>query len=167
GNWDLGGVFLSAREVPISAVVEPIPRGWTATVNRYRGALAMETIPIPDHRAIGRALERRRLLVLVADRDLTGRGIVLPAFGARRSYPRGPAVYALRYGTPVVVGCFVSQDRPGRPPYVATVEPPIEFTPSGDFDTDVPALTGIIARRLNALIARYPDQWLVFNAGWQ
>uniref|UniRef100_A0A7C4CAX7 Lipid A biosynthesis acyltransferase n=1 Tax=candidate division WOR-3 bacterium TaxID=2052148 RepID=A0A7C4CAX7_UNCW3 len=167
GNWDLAGVFMGARGYPISAVVELIPRGWTATFNRYRNATAMETIPIPDHRAIARALERGRLLALVADRDLTGRGIPLPAFDAIRSYPKGPAAYALRYGLPVVVGYFVHQRKPGRPPYVGAIGAPLNFRPSGDADADIPALTRLIAHELNRLIARYPEQWLVFNAGWQ
>jgi KDO2-lipid IV(A) lauroyltransferase len=167
GNWDLAGVFLSALGIPISAVVEPVPRGWMKTYNRYRGALAMETIPIPDTGAIGNALERRRLLALVADRDLSGSGILLPAFGAQRSYPRGPATYALRYGCPVVVGYFVFQHRPGRPPYFAEVKPPLNFSPTGNYETDIPAFTRIIAEELNGLISRYPDQWLVFNPGWR
>lgn len=167
GNWDLAGVFLSALGIPISAVVEPVPRGWTETFARYRNATAMETIPIFNHRAIARALKRRRLLALVADRDLTGRGILLEAFGARRSYPRGPAAYALRFGSPVMIGYFVFQNRPGRPPYLAVVEPPLVFNTSGNIDADVNSLTILIAEKLNTLIARFPDQWLVFDAGWK
>jgi len=167
GNWDLAGAFLAAAGYPIAAVVEPVPRGWDRTFNRYRSATALQTIPIPDHAAIARALERHCLMALVADRDLTGRGLVCPAFDAYRQFPRGPAAYALRYGMPVVVGYLVFQHRPGRPPYLGVVSPPIEFQPSGELEKDVPALTGIIARRLNELIARYPDQWLVFRAGWR
>ncbi|MEO0080531.1 MAG: lysophospholipid acyltransferase family protein, partial [candidate division WOR-3 bacterium] len=149
GNWDLGGVFLTALGYPVSAVVEPIPRGWTRTFNRYRSALAMETIEIPDHQAIARALEAGRLLALVADRDLTNRGILCPAFDAQRSFPRGPAAYALRYNLPVVLGYFVFQDRPGRPPYLAVVEPPLKFQPTGNLDQDIIDFTRLIAARLN------------------
>jgi lauroyl/myristoyl acyltransferase len=34
-------------------------------------------------------------------------------------------------------------------------------------DDDIRLLTNLIARRLNEIISRYPDQWLVFNAAWQ
>jgi KDO2-lipid IV(A) lauroyltransferase len=167
GNWDLAGVFLGARGYPISAVVEPIPRGWTRTFNRYRNATAMQTIPIPERRAIARALKDRRLLALVADRDFTGRGLPCPSFDAVRCFPKGPAAYALKFGTPVVLGYFVFQNRPGRPPYYACVEPPIEFSPSGDTTADIDRLTRLIADSLNRLIARFPDQWPVFRAAWQ
>jgi lauroyl/myristoyl acyltransferase len=167
GNWDLAGTFLAARGYPISAVVEPIPRGWTTTFNRYRSATSLETIPIPDRRGLARAMQKGRLIALVADRDLTGRGVVCTAFDARRAYPKGPAAYALKYGLPVVLGYLVFQNRPGRPPYFACVEPPLDFQPSGDMDADVVRYTHLIAATLNRVIGQYPDQWLVFNAGWQ
>lgn len=166
GNWDLAGCLLAALGYPTTAVIEPIPRGWSRTFNRYRRSTSMETIPMTDRHAIARALEQKRLLALVADRDLTGRGLRLPAFGAMRSYPRGPAAYALRYNVPIVVGWLVFQDSPGQPPYRAVVEPPIEFRPTGNTGADIDELTKILAERLNRLIATYPDQWPVFRAGW-
>lgn len=167
GNWDLAGVFLSALGYPISAVVEPIPRGWTKTFNRYRSACAMETIPIPERQRINRAIESKRVLALVADRDLTGRGILCPAFDAHRYFPKGPAAYSLRYDVPIVIGYFVRQQKKNGPPYIGVIEGPIEFQVTGDMDNDIKNLTALIASQLNELIRRYPDQWLVFNANWQ
>ncbi|MEO0078833.1 MAG: lysophospholipid acyltransferase family protein [candidate division WOR-3 bacterium] len=167
GNWDLAGAFLAALGYPMSAVVEPVPRGWGRTFNRYRSATALETIPIPDHARIAEALQKKRVLALVADRDLTGSGIICPAFDARRSIPRGPAAYSLRYDVPIAIGYLVFQDRPGHRPYLGVVEEPLRFERTGNLDADVTALTGLIAQRLNQLIARYLDQWPVFAAGWK
>lgn len=167
GNWDLAGVFLTALGYPLSAVVEPVPGGWMKTFNRYRKALAMETIPIPERYRIIQALEKKRILALVADRDLTGRGIICPAFDAKRSFPKGPAVYSLRYNIPIVIGYFVRQSTKNRPPYLGVISGPIEFNPTGDLDADIVSLTQIIAQNLNQIIKQYPEQWLVFNAGWQ
>jgi len=166
GNWDLAGTFIAARGYPLSAVFEPVPGGWARTFNRYRSATGMEAISIPDHEGARRALARRRLLALLADRDLTGRGTLCPAFDAWRSFPNGSAVYALRYNVPLVIGCFVFQDKPGRPPYRAHIEK-LEFTRIGSMEADVPALTRLIAERINRQIAQFPDQWLVFSAGWR
>jgi KDO2-lipid IV(A) lauroyltransferase len=167
GNWDMAGAFLAALGYPLSAVVEPVPRGWERTFRRYRGATAMETIPIPDHARIAGSLQRQRILALVADRDLTGSGIVCPAFDAQRAFPRGPAAYSLRFEAPIIIGHFVFQHRPGRRPYLGTVEPPLQFERTGDLDRDIPALTALVARHLNELIAQYPDQWPVFHAAWK
>ncbi|MEO0010259.1 MAG: lysophospholipid acyltransferase family protein [candidate division WOR-3 bacterium] len=167
GNWDLAGVFLTALGYPLSAVVEPIPGGWTKTFDRYRRACAMETIPIPEHNRINRAIERGKIVALVADRDLTGHGILCPAFDAYRFFPKGPAVYALRHRIPVVIGYFIYQKRKNLPPYIGVIEPPIEFQPTANMDEDIHRLTSIIASKLNQIISSYPDQWLVFNADWK
>lgn len=166
GNWDLAGVFLTALGYPLAAVVEPVPAGWTETFNRYRRLTNMKTIPIPERESIHRAIRDRRILTLVADRAITGRGIRCASFGAHRVFPRGPAAYALRFGLTVVVGYMVFQDRPGHPPYLGVAEP-LAYQPTGDLDYDIDALTKAIAARLNEVISRYPDQWLVFSPRWQ
>jgi len=166
GNHDLAGVYMAASGYPISAVVEPVPGGWAKTFNRYRGATAMETIPIYDRKAMVAALDRHRLLALVSDRDLTGNGILCPAFDSCRYYPRGAAAYSLRLSTPLIVAAMVFQHERGRRPY-RMVYKSVEFTPTGNLDEDVPALVRLMAAELNSLISRFPDQWLVFRAGWQ
>ncbi|MBN2464481.1 hypothetical protein JXD38_02490, partial [candidate division WOR-3 bacterium] len=93
GSHDLAGTFLAASGYPISAVVEHVPRGWTKVFNRYREATAMETILTTDRSGIARAMLRRRMLALVSDRDMTGKGILCPAFNSYRYYSKGPAAY--------------------------------------------------------------------------
>jgi Kdo2-lipid IVA lauroyltransferase/acyltransferase len=166
GNYDLAGVYMAARGYPMSAVVEPVPGGWAKTYDRYRGATAMETIPIPDRRAMIRALHRHRMLALVSDRDLTGNGLLCPSFDSHRYFPKGAAAYTLRLKTALLVAGMVFQHEPGRPPY-RMVYKQLDFTPTGDMDADVNALTCLIAAEINDLIRRFPDQWLVFNAKWQ
>jgi KDO2-lipid IV(A) lauroyltransferase len=166
GNHELAGVFIAASGYPMSAVVEPVPHGWVETYNRYRTATAMETIPIPDRKAMIRALKQRRMLALVSDRDLTGNGILCPAFDSYRYYPKGAAVYALRYDIPVIVAAMVFQHEPGRRPY-RLVYRQVEYTPTVGTNDDVAAFTRLIAAELNDLIRRFPDQWLVFRGAWQ
>jgi KDO2-lipid IV(A) lauroyltransferase len=166
GNHDLAGVYMAARGYPISAVFEPVPGGWARTYNRYRGVTSMETIPTTNRTGIARALLRHRMLALVSDRDVTGNGMLCPAFDSYRYYPKGAAAYTLRLKLPIVVAACLFQHEPGRRPYRMYYRP-LEFTPSGDMDADVSAFTLVIADALNRIIREHPDQWLVFNAGWQ
>ena len=166
GNWDLAGVYLTTLGYPLSAVTEPIPAGWSRTFNRYRSVAGMETIPLTDRAAMARALRRNRVFTLVADRDLTRNGIRCPAFDAHRYFPKGPAAYSLKYDVPIVIGHMLFDYRPGRPPYHARMDPPLEYEPTGDRQQDIEDLTLMIARRLNELIGQHPDQWLVFRADW-
>lgn len=167
GNWDLAGVILTSLGYPVSAAVEPIPAGWTTTFNRYRSVSYLETIPTSDRRGLAQAIARRRILALVADRDLTGNGVSCPAFGVTRAFPKGPAAYALKYSLPIIVGQMVAQRRPGHPPYLIEIDEPLWLRPTDDTEVDIVRGTRLVAERLNRMIAQFPDQWLVFRAEWQ
>jgi lauroyl/myristoyl acyltransferase len=166
GNHELAGVYLAASGYPISAVFEPVPGGWTEAYNRYRNVTAMGTIPMTDPRAMIKVLREHRMLALVSDRDLTGNGILCPAFDSYRYYPKGAAVYSLRFRVPMVVAAMVFQHEPGRRPY-RLIYKQVKFTPTADANGDVAALTRLIAAEQNELIRRFPDQWLVFRGAWQ
>lgn len=166
GNWDLAGIFLSHLGYKLSAVVEPIPKGISDAMNRYRGLGGMELIALTDKERMEQILKQKKILILLADRDLTGHGFELPCFDARRSYPRGPAVFALKYQVPIVFGYLILNPQKGRP-YLGVIEPRIIFTKSDDDDQAILNLTEAIAQRINQIIAKYPDQWFVFRADWR
>ncbi len=165
-NWDLAGAIIAAHGFETSAVVETIPGGWTRTFDRYRRATGLQTIPLWSTPLLRQALLNRRVVALVADRDITGNGIICPAFDAQRSFPKGPAWCALRYRLPIIIGIISFQHRRGRPPYRIETEL-LDFCPSGQLGNDIEALTGLIAERLNSAIAQFPDQWLVFSPDWR
>jgi len=166
GNHDLAGVYIAASGYPISAVYEPVPGGWARVFNRYREATAMETIPVSDRKAMARALLRHRMLALVSDRDVTGNGMLCPAFDSYRYYPKGAAAYTLRLKLPIIVAACLFQHEPGRRPYNLYYRQ-LHFTPTGDMNADVSAFTMEMADALNGIIREHPDQWLVFNGAWQ
>jgi KDO2-lipid IV(A) lauroyltransferase len=166
GNWDLAGVFLTRIGFKLVAAVEPIPEGVTEAFNRYRRVGGMEVIPFTATDSMTQALAKKKALVLLADRDLTGRGIELPCFDSKRSFPKGPAVLALRYKVPVLFGYFILSPQKGRL-YRSVIEPEFNSFETGNFKQDVYNLTQMIAQRINQLISEYPDQWFVFQAEWQ
>jgi KDO2-lipid IV(A) lauroyltransferase len=47
-----------------------------------------------------------------------------------------------------------------------TAHPPIEFTPSGDHDRDVLALTTRINEAIEACVRHRPSQWLWIHRRW-
>ncbi|MDH5186027.1 MAG: lysophospholipid acyltransferase family protein [candidate division WOR-3 bacterium] len=166
GNWDLAGVFLSRIGYPLVAAVEPIGQGMTEAFNRYRGTTGMKLVSLNDTHNLVKSLTEKKVLVLLADRDLTGHGIELPVFDAKRSFPKGPAIFALRYNIPILFGYFVLNSKQNKP-YFCGIEPEINFPKTDKFKQDVYTLTEIIAKRINRLIQEYPDQWFVFQADWQ
>lgn len=164
GNWDLAGVYMSRLGYKLIAVVEPIPKGVSAAMNRYRGLGGMELVPLTDKDTMNQILIQKKVLVLLADRDLTGRGLELTFFDAKRSFPKGPAAFALKYKVPLVFGYFILNK--GKP-YQGVIEPEIIFNETGNFYQDVCNLTEQIVQRIKWLIAEHPDQWFVFKADWR
>jgi lauroyl/myristoyl acyltransferase len=102
------------------------------------------------------------VLALLADRDLTGRGIVVQMFGAPRRLPAGPSMLALSSGAPVVVvGLF--QTPTGWHGLVR----PLEMPPrTGDRRADARAISQAIATAFERLIAASPADWHLFQPGW-
>ena len=166
GNWDFAGMFLSKLGYKLVAVTEPIPSGFTEAMNRYRGLGGMKLVSLTDKDQMNQSLERKSTLVLLADRDLTGKGFELPCFDAKRSFPKGPAAFALKYKAPLLLGYLILNPKPGRP-YLGVIEPEIQYSETGDFKQDVYNLTQILSQRINKIIAQYPDQWFVFKADWR
>jgi len=110
GNWDAAGRWMTARGTPVVSVAEELrPRGLFELFLRHRQELGMDIIGLTAGGGVGKqltdALSEGRFVALVADRDLTGRGIEVEMFGAPRKIPAGPALLSLT--TPLrVMSCL-------------------------------------------------------------
>jgi phosphatidylinositol dimannoside acyltransferase len=103
------------------------------------------------------------VVVLVADRDLTGSGLRVPFFGAPARLPTGPALLAVRSGAPLLSAvCVVREDGS----FEGVIDPPIPVARSGDKRADVERITRAIAARLEYHIRRNPEHWTVFQPLW-
>lgn len=166
-NWDAAGRALAAHGIRVLSVAERLrPEALYELFLRHRRELGMDIIGLVDDGDVARkltnALDEGRFVALVADRDLSGRGVEVEMFGAARRLPAGPAVLALRSGAPVVVA-EIFETRTG---WRCTLYPPIEPVSTGDRRADVEALTRAIAERFEQGIAAAPSQWHLFQPGW-
>lgn len=166
-NWDAAGRALAAHGIRVLSVAERLrPESLYELFLRHRRELGMDIIGLVDDGDVARkltnALDEGRFVALVADRDLSGRGVEVEMFGAPRRLPAGPAVLALRSGAPVVVA-EIFETRTG---WRCTLHPPIEPVSTGDRRADVEALTRAIAERFERAIAAAPSQWHLFQPGW-
>jgi KDO2-lipid IV(A) lauroyltransferase len=103
-----------------------------------------------------------RIVPLLADRDLTSRGVEVTFFGGRTRMPAGPALLALRTGAPLfTVSLWYDGDRArGR------VDDPLTPPGPGPLDARVRALTQTVADRLAAGIAAHPTDWHMLQRLW-
>ena len=161
GNWDHAGAWCAASGVPFTTVAERLrPESLYDRFVAFRESLGMEVLPLhggprPAYNVLVERLRAGGTLCLLADRDLSARGVDVTFFGATARMPAGPAMLALRTG--------------------ATLLPvTLSFTPGGWRvvwhepvpHTDVRTMTQSLADAFAAGIAEHPEDWHMLQPLW-
>jgi KDO2-lipid IV(A) lauroyltransferase len=168
GNWDLAGwagrLVLGA---PVVSVAERLkPERLFHLFLEHRRSLGLEIVALDSDsvgRRLAKAVESGCVVALVADRDLTGRGVEVSMFGASRRLPTGPALLALSTGAPLVVATVTTTPRGWRCHFSDPLVAPL----TGNRRTDATALTLALAKGLEEAIAAAPPDWHMFQPGWE
>lgn len=168
GNWDYAGAMLNHR-YPNRAygVVDTLePPGLDAEINGRREGNGMRLIRLnsTSMRQIFTALKEKNIVILMLDVPSPDDGIAVNFFGGRAYFPPGPAAISLKTGIPIVPGYAVRSKELGR--FIGVIEPPIEYTPTGDKQHDIQALTQLMVNRMEATVTKHPEQWYMFQPMW-
>jgi len=107
---------------------------------------------------------RRGLCILLLVDQKTEQGIMAPFFGRPAPTTPAPAALALKLGSTLLPA---SNERLGGARFRLKVHPPIEYTPTGDHDADVQALTEKINAAMEAAVRARPSQWLWIHRRWK
>ena len=168
GNWDAGGHWFGVNGYRIAAVAEELrPRRLYELFTRHREELGMRVIGLEKNAHVGTQLKQllaeNWMVALVADRDLSGRGIEVEMFGAPRKVPAGPALLSLTTGAPILPVPTATLDRG----WEVRFEPPIEIERTGSLRDDVAELSRLMAERFERAIAARPTDWHMFQPAWE
>ena len=101
GNWDLAGAWACVTGMPVTTVAEQLPDREFREFVAFREGLGLEVLSHRDPAvltALVEAIKRRRVVCLLADRDLTGSGVAVSWRGLPITMPAGPAILARRTG---------------------------------------------------------------------
>ncbi|HET8655822.1 MAG TPA: lysophospholipid acyltransferase family protein [Longimicrobiaceae bacterium] len=165
GNWEVAAATAASLGFPIDAVMKRMRNPLLdARLDETRRRLGIGTIDMKDApREVPGVLASGKALGLVADQDAGRRGLWVPFFGQLASTHRGPALFALRYGAPLL---FARAARVPGAGYSIRVE---RLTPpgSGDLAADVLALTTAWTQRLEAAVRAAPEQYFWFHKRWK
>jgi KDO2-lipid IV(A) lauroyltransferase len=168
GNWEIAGAKAEDMGGPVLAAAEALsnPKIVEWFVEARAGMGIEVVLAGKGHRAtaaLARRLRAGGVIALLADRDISGRGIEVELFGERTTVPPGPAALALRTGAYVLpVGSYFEEGRGHR--YV--VGERIELV-DGDDDADaVAAGAQHIASVLEDMIRHRPWDWHLFVPNW-
>ncbi|HET9723984.1 MAG TPA: phosphatidylinositol mannoside acyltransferase [Actinomycetota bacterium] len=167
GNWDVAGAVMAASGIKIAAVAEVLePPRLAELFVRHREELGMRIVPLAEGAHVGQQLARLLsedwLVALVADRDLSGRGIEVEMFGGSRRLPAGPGLLAVTSGAALVV-CSSNTTDDG---WIVRIGAPLEIPRTGDTRADATALTWRIAAEFERAISANPPDWHLFQPAW-
>lgn len=161
GNWDHAGAWCGATGVPFTTVAERLkPESLYDRFVEFRESLGMEVLPLtggdrPPFDVLVERLEAGGALCLLADRDLSARGIDVDFFGATARMPAGPATLALRTGArlvPVTLSFLPDGWQVVFHPEVA--------------HSDVATMTQAVADAFAHGIAQHPEDWHMLQRLW-
>ncbi len=109
GNWDLAGAWATLDLAPVTTVAERLkPEEVFQEFLRFRERIGLRIIPLTGGGDVFRKLTRVMrtgpgIAPLLADRDLTSKGVEVDLFGHRARVAAGPAALAITTGAPAVV----------------------------------------------------------------
>jgi lauroyl/myristoyl acyltransferase len=161
GNWDAAGAWCGLTGVPFTTVAERLkPESLFERFVAFRESLGMEVVPLtggvrPPFEVLEERLAAGGSVCLLADRDLTPRGIDVEFFGATARMPAGPAKLALDTGARLLPST-------------------LSFTADGwqiafhDYvpHTDLATMTQAVARVFEAGIREHPADWHMLQRLW-
>jgi KDO2-lipid IV(A) lauroyltransferase len=167
GNWEIGGAAMSAYGFPVDAVAKGMAnRRFSDDLTATRERLGMRVIDVAvAPRAVLKSLRAGRVVALVADQNARESGVFVPFFGRAASTARGPALFALRSGAPIVLGTCLRE--PGWPQRYRIVLTPIEAVATGDLERDVARLTHEHTAALERAVREAPEQYFWQHKRWK
>lgn len=166
GPWEWAGFWAaSVLGEEVTVVVEKLePNDLYEWFRELRESFGLNVVALgPDvGREVLAALRANQVLVLLSDRDLGGNGVEVEFFGERTRLPAGPATLALRTGAPLFPSAIYKEGG-GR---VGVFRPALDTVRQGKLRDDVARVTQDLARELEVLIRRAPDQWHLLQPNW-
>ena len=115
-------------------------------------------------RQILTCLRKNEIVCILADEKKSKTGVLVDFFGYPAPTAPGPAVLALRTGSPLVPIFIVRRDDWSHHIYI---EPQLELSLNGDRSSDIPAVVSAYTKVIENFIRMYPDQWFWINNRWK
>jgi KDO2-lipid IV(A) lauroyltransferase len=166
GNWEAGGAYLAARGLPMQAVARYMANPlFDRYLTRTRERIGMTVVHDDEAvRRVPRALRTGHAVAFVIDQGAVGLASTwVPFFGRLAKTPRGPAVFALRLGAPIVFGAAIRQPS-GR--FRLSFEA-IDSTATGNLEADVERIVADYTAVLERWVRRAPEQYFWHHRRWK
>lgn len=161
GHWELGGLVLALRGLPMTVVTLPEPSGelmkWREACRRQLGINTIAVGPGHDFAFVEmlRVLRENGVLAMLVDRPYSGTGMPVKQFGRGTQFSTAAAMLAHHSGASVIPAFILGQ--PGSR-YRAIACPPVAML-GGELRETLPVNVQRIADLFETLIRQHPEQW--------
>lgn len=169
GNWEVAGTAFSEQaNRPMSSFMRPFanPLIGKLILNQRAGDLHKLVDKHNGIRPILRAAAEGRNITMLIDQHAAGNeGVDCEFFGHPARVHMTPALLHLKTGIPILPE--ITRRKPGgNYEFELVVSEPIRYTPTGDKQHDIHAITQMCATALEELIMQEPVQWLWTPRHW-
>ena len=168
GNWELaGGTHSELTGLPMTSIMRPLAN---KKIGNYfytkRNGIAHETVSKEKGvKPLLNALRAGKTIAIVADQHASHKeGIELTFFGHPARTHMTPALLHLKTSVPIFTAVVVRKDDDFH--FMITAGKLIRYTPTGDKEKDIRAITEAYSASYEKLIRRFPDQWLWAHRRW-
>ena len=159
GNWDHAGAYFCAKGARVNTVAEHLkPEKLFRKFLAHRERMGMNVLDlnagvIGDLEKILR--EKKEMVALVSDRDLSKSGIDVNFFGATARMPAGPAILAYNTGADLITA-YVAYRPEGIEVFFT---PPVHINKDVERSEEIVRVTQVIASRFEDAISKDLTSW--------
>ena len=165
GNWDHAAAYFCSTGITLTAVVEKLkPEAIFKKFLAYRQSIGIEaishkekTMPILMER-----LNQGKLIALVSDRDMSRNGIEVNFLGGIAKMPAGPAILALKTGSPLVTAYIRYLEKGIEITFDETIKLPV----AGSEEEQIKIITQSMADNFAKRIKDSPVDWHMLQRIW-
>ena len=166
GNWEIIFQTVASIDNHMTAVAQSLKYSrLDKLVNSYRtryGGYIIEK-RVAVHQTL-RRLRQGWCVAFLADQDAGDSGVFVHFFGKLASTSRGPVMFALRTGAPILSLLDIRLD---DGTHLITFSRPLNLEITGDLENDIRVNTARLAEQLEELVREYPSQWLWMHNRWK
>jgi lauroyl/myristoyl acyltransferase len=171
GNWDLAGAWGTTHLGPVTTVAERLePEEVFEEFLAFRESLGMTIIPLTGagnpFPALRQAARRPGIIPLLADRDLTARGVDVDFCGHRARMAPGPAALAIAERRPLHPVSIRHERRMGGWGIVITFHPAVADPGRGTTRERATAMTQACADVLGTAVRERTADWHMLQRGF-
>ncbi len=167
GNWELAAKTGYDHGIPLALIYRPANNPYADKyIRRIRLSFCSGMYPKGFHGA-AQAIKTLRgggKLGMLVDQKMND-GIAVPFFNREAMTAPATAELALKYNVPIIPARVVRIGNAAK--FRFELLPPLEFTTSGDKETDILTIMTAINAQFESWVREHPEQWFWVHKRWK